>query len=176
MNFEKIKRIAVIGCPGSGKTTFCNQFNAKLSYPLHHLDLLYWHGNWQRTPEDIWRIKVQELSQLSTWIIDGNYINTLEPRIVNADLIIFFDYKTWPCIWNSIKRLFLWNNKMNVSYGKKVQLARPSLQQQKKLIQLISKFRKEQRTSIYNLIEKHQKQCVIFKSKKEVKQFLNDHL
>ena len=36
------KKIAVIGCPGSGKTTFSKQFATITKLPLYQLDLIYW--------------------------------------------------------------------------------------------------------------------------------------
>lgn len=36
------KKIAVIGCPGSGKTTFSKQLATITKLPLYQLDLIYW--------------------------------------------------------------------------------------------------------------------------------------
>jgi adenylate kinase family enzyme len=43
-----LKKIAIIGCAGSGKTTLAFQLHNKLHLPLHHLDQYYWKPNWQR--------------------------------------------------------------------------------------------------------------------------------
>ncbi|TOH24481.1 AAA family ATPase, partial [Vibrio parahaemolyticus] len=37
-----MKRIAVIGSGGSGKSTFSALLGKKLNLPVHHLDQLYW--------------------------------------------------------------------------------------------------------------------------------------
>lgn len=34
-------KIIVIGCPGSGKSTFSQRLNSLLNIPLFHLDMLY---------------------------------------------------------------------------------------------------------------------------------------
>lgn len=34
-------KIIVIGCPGSGKSTFSQRLNDVLNIPLFHLDMLY---------------------------------------------------------------------------------------------------------------------------------------
>ena len=39
---SKMKRIMVIGCPGSGKSTFSRALNKKTGLPLYYLDMLYW--------------------------------------------------------------------------------------------------------------------------------------
>lgn len=37
-----MKKILVIGCPGSGKSTFARRLRDRTGLPLYHLDLL-WH-------------------------------------------------------------------------------------------------------------------------------------
>ena len=43
-------RVSVIGCPGSGKTTFTNELGAILGREVVHLDKLLWGANWQMLP------------------------------------------------------------------------------------------------------------------------------
>ena len=47
-----MKRIAIIGCGGSGKTTLATQLGAALGLPVHHLDRLFWRAGWQETPKE----------------------------------------------------------------------------------------------------------------------------
>jgi len=37
-----MKRITIIGIPGSGKSTFANKFGKKLNRKIIHLDKEYW--------------------------------------------------------------------------------------------------------------------------------------
>ena len=37
-----VKRILVIGCPGSGKSYFAKKLGAFLDLPVIHMDNLYW--------------------------------------------------------------------------------------------------------------------------------------
>ncbi|HLB43335.1 MAG TPA: hypothetical protein VJN02_10925 [Gammaproteobacteria bacterium] len=173
MKLDNLNRIAVIGCPGSGKTTFSVALNKILKLSLYHLDLIYWNKNWERMPTDVWIKKIQEIAVFSNWIIDGNYIETLEIRVKEADFIIFFDYKTYKCLWNSVKRLFHWNKKIDKIYDRNVTLVRPSIKQQTKLMNLILKFNKHQRHQIYEIIIKHNKQFIIFNNKNEAEKFLS---
>ena len=53
-----MKRIAVIGSGGSGKSTFSALLGTELNLPVHHLDQLYWKPNWVKTPKDDW-LKIQ---------------------------------------------------------------------------------------------------------------------
>ena len=38
-----MNKVIVIGCPGSGKSTFSRALHEKTGLPLIHLDLLYWN-------------------------------------------------------------------------------------------------------------------------------------
>ena len=41
-----MKKIMIIGCCGSGKTTLAKKLSNKLNLPLIHLDKLNWRDNW----------------------------------------------------------------------------------------------------------------------------------
>jgi uridine kinase len=41
------KRIVVIGCSGSGKSTFSRKLQQLTGNPLHHLDKIYWLPDWE---------------------------------------------------------------------------------------------------------------------------------
>ena len=47
-----MKKIMVIGCCGSGKSTLSKQLAKKLKLPLVHLDVLNWCGNWECVPQE----------------------------------------------------------------------------------------------------------------------------
>lgn len=40
-----MKKIMVIGCPGSGKSTFSKALHKAIGLPLFHLDMLYWNAD-----------------------------------------------------------------------------------------------------------------------------------
>lgn len=65
------RRIAVLGSPGSGKTTFALRRTIVTGLPLIHLDDLYWHPGWTRTPDDQWPESVARRCAKEAWIIDG---------------------------------------------------------------------------------------------------------
>ncbi|EOX4485752.1 AAA family ATPase, partial [Vibrio alginolyticus] len=99
-----MKRIAVIGSGGSGKSTFSALLGTELNLPVHHLDQLYWKPNWVKTPKDDW-IKIQKgLCESECWIIDGNYQSTLDIRFGACDTVIFLDVNRYTCIYRALKR------------------------------------------------------------------------
>lgn len=40
-----MKKVIVIGCPGSGKSTFVKALHEKTGLPLFHLDMMYWNAD-----------------------------------------------------------------------------------------------------------------------------------
>ena len=45
MKMIKGKRILVLGCSGSGKSTFSIELHNKTDIPLYHLDMMYWNSD-----------------------------------------------------------------------------------------------------------------------------------
>lgn len=98
------RRIALVGSPGSGKTTLASELARRTGLPLHHLDDLYWHEGWTPTPKEAWRSIVVEQVRAPEWIIDGNYADTLDLRIDACDLIIFLDLPRTLCSTRILRR------------------------------------------------------------------------
>lgn len=105
MEKEKLKRIAVIGLPGSGKSTFATKLGKTLNIPVHHLDKHMFDGRTKRNKEEFLSIK-ESLVNEKNWIIEGCSLSTLEMRFARADTIIYFHLPRWLCIWRVLKRLF----------------------------------------------------------------------
>lgn len=93
------KKIAVIGCPGSGKTTFSKKLAAITALPLYDLDLIYWKSDATHLQRPEFKQKQKEIVSNDEWIINGNFKRTLEIRIKNAELIYFLDLPVDDCIY-----------------------------------------------------------------------------
>jgi adenylate kinase family enzyme len=99
-----MKRVAVIGCGGSGKTTLATRLGEVTGLPVVHLDRHYWREGWKETQRDEWESLQREMCGQPEWIMDGNYGGTMNLRLEAADTIIFLDYSTWACLWGAISR------------------------------------------------------------------------
>lgn len=99
-----IKRVAIIGLPGSGKSTFAIQLGKKLGLPVHHLDSHMFEGKKKREKRDFLDRK-EAILQDETWIIEGCSFSTLEMRFARADVVIYLDFPRWLCLWRIGKRL-----------------------------------------------------------------------
>ena len=93
-----MKRIMVIGCPGSGKSTFSRELHARTGIPLYHLDRMYWNAEKTTVEKAVFRERLAQAVALDEWIIDGNYGSTLEMRMEACDTVIFLDYPTEVCL------------------------------------------------------------------------------
>ena len=99
-----MKRIAVIGCAGAGKSAFARRLAERLDMPVTHLDTLFWRPGWTETPKDEWQATVSRLVAGESWLIDGNYGGTLETRLEAADTVIYLDMPRRVCLWRVVRR------------------------------------------------------------------------
>lgn len=86
-----MRRVLVLGCPGSGKTTFSCRLAARTGLPIISLDREHWRPGWVPLPRQVWRARVAELCARPCWIMDGNYDSSLDLRLPHADTVVIFD-------------------------------------------------------------------------------------
>ncbi len=79
----------VIGCPGGGKSTFAKKLSKYTKTPLCYLDLLNWNGDKTAVAREIFDERLSAVLQKDEWIIDGNYMRTMEMRMTKADVIFY---------------------------------------------------------------------------------------
>ena len=104
VDFNSIKKIAIIGGSGSGKTTLANNLGKVLDLPVVHLDGLNYLPNWvERNKEERDKMIIAEADK-EKWIIDGTYSSTLNYRLNKADLIIWLDFNTMIKAYSVLKR------------------------------------------------------------------------
>lgn len=105
MKKETPRRIAIIGLPGSGKSTFAIALGKALNIPVHHLDRHMFDGRKKRDKNEFLEVK-QALVKEDSWIIEGCSISTLEMRFAAADTIIYLSLPRLTCIWRVCTRMF----------------------------------------------------------------------
>ena len=93
-----MKKVIVIGCPGSGKSVFSRKLKDATGLPLYHLDMLYWNADKTIVEKDVFLGRLQEVMSREEWIIDGNFASTMEKRMEACDTVFFLDYDTHICL------------------------------------------------------------------------------
>lgn len=101
-----MKRILVIGCCGSGKSTLSAQLNKITGLPIVHLDREFWSEGWKEPDKTEFRDKIDTITQNDRWIIDGHYYSTMDSRLARADTVFHLDFSTRICLGRVIKRTF----------------------------------------------------------------------
>ncbi len=102
-----MKRIAILGSPGSGKSRLAKQLAQVSNLPLIHLDQEFWLPNWKEPIKDDWTKKHSALIAGSSWILDGGFLRTGEDRIKRCDLVILFYTPTLVCLYRVLKRIIM---------------------------------------------------------------------
>ena len=93
-----MKKIIVIGCPGSGKSTFSKALHKLTKIPLYHLDMLFWNADKTTVEKSVFLDRLFKITENGEWIIDGNYGSTMELRMQKCDTVIFLDYPVDVCL------------------------------------------------------------------------------
>ena len=158
-----MKRIMIIGCPGSGKSTFARSLTEKTGLPLHYLDMMYWNPDRTTKPKEEFRAALRETVALPEWIIDGNYGSTLELRMEACDTVIFLDYPPEVCLSGIEERR-----------GKpRADMPWVETEPDLEFIEFVRKYNEESRPRVIELLEKYkEKNIIIFKSRQESEDFL----
>ena len=161
-------KIIVIGCGGAGKSTFSRKLSNKLDIPVYHLDKLFWNKGWIETPQKEFNKKIKVVISKDKWIIDGNYIKTIDIRAKDADTIIFINMPTYICLYRIFKRRFMYRGKSRPDMadgcpeGIDIEFFKWVLSYNKKIRPEILK-----KLSLYK-----EKNIVVLNGRKEVKKFL----
>ena len=105
-----MKRVAIIGSGGAGKSTLAKEVGGRLGLPVVHLDQHYWNPGWTETPVSEWEERHRGLLARERWVMDGNYGSTLDRRLSAADTIIFLDMPRLFCVYRVLKRWYHYRN------------------------------------------------------------------
>ena len=152
-----MNRVIIIGCPGSGKTTFAEKLNKATGLPLFYLDAIWHKPDKTHIPREEFDERIKEIFCLSQWIIDGNYSRTIETRLKECDTAFLFDLPVELCIQGATERI-----------GKgRYDLPWLETELDPEFETFIREFPETTLPQIYDLIEKYreEKEIVIFKSR-----------
>jgi adenylate kinase family enzyme len=100
------KKFALIGLPGSGKSTFATKLGKILSIPVHHLDRHMFEPDGKKKDKQEFIEIQQAMLNEETWVVEGCSFSTFEMRFSKADVLIYFHFSRLVCFLRLFKRLF----------------------------------------------------------------------
>ena len=159
-----MEKVIVIGCPGSGKSTFSKALHKITGIPLFHLDMMYWNEDKTTVEKEVFLDRLSKALQHEKWIIDGNYSSTMELRMRACDTVIFLDYPTDVCLSGIRERKGKPRSDMPWT--------EPD-EDDEEFISFIKNYNSQSRPKVMELLKKYsQKDIYIFSTRDEADAFL----
>lgn len=158
-------KILVIGCPGSGKSTFARRLRDITGLPLYYLDMIWHKADKTTVSQAEFDSRLDEILKNDNWIIDGNYKRTLEKRLEKCDTVFWLDYPAKLCLESIRARI-----------GKKREdMIWVETEIDEEFLEYVRNFNITQRDVIIELFDKFkEKNIIVFHSREESEIFLND--
>ncbi len=164
---RNMQKLMVIGCPGSGKSTFSRALHEITGLPVCHLDMLFWNADRTIVEQDVFHERLSEVIAKDGWIIDGNYGSTMELRMQSCDIVFFLDYPLDVCMKGITERR-----------GKErpdIPWIEPVDDVDEEFIEFVKNYNSENRPAVLALLEKYaDRESFIFKSRNEADDFLKE--
>jgi len=101
-----MKKIAVFGKPGSGKSTLSKSLTSATGIQLHQLDSIVYKKNGDLVDRETYDREHENILSSDNWIIDGfGPIGSFHKRLEVADTLIYIDLPYAVSYWLVTKRL-----------------------------------------------------------------------
>lgn len=161
-----MQKVIIIGCPGSGKSTFARKLQSKTNLPLYYLDMIWHKADKTTIEQNEFDEELKEITEKDRWIIDGNYMRTLEIRLKECDTVFLLDFPLEVCIKGATERIGT----------KREDMPWVESEFDDEFHQWITDFPSKQLPKIYSLLEKYaeNKEIIIFKSRDEAENYLRN--
>lgn len=162
---DHISKAIIVGSPGAGKSTFARKLRDLTHLPLYYLDMLWHKPDQTNISTEEFDAGLLSLLQKDRFIIDGNYLRTLEMRLQACDTVFLLDYPVQDCLLGAKSRI----GKMREDL--------PWLETEldEEFKQWILDFPKDQLPQIYELLHKYHKDknIYIFHSRQAADNYLS---
>lgn len=99
-----MRRVMIVGQPGSGKSWLAVQVGARLGLPVYHMDHIHWLPGWVERPVPDKEAMCAEVEARQDWVFEGNFSLTVPNRIARADQVIWLDVPVGLRLWRVTRR------------------------------------------------------------------------
>lgn len=157
-------RILILGCPGSGKSTFARALGEKTGLPVVHLDNIWWRADGSHISREEFDRALAELLAGERWIMDGDYSRTYEVRVRAADTVIFLDYPEAVCMAGIAARVG--QNRPDMPWTEST--LDPAL------VSMVQSYARDNRPQVLSLLQRYpDKRSLIFTGREEAARWLD---
>jgi adenylate kinase family enzyme len=99
-----LSRVNVVGCSGSGKSTFARTLAARLGTPYVEMDAVFWQPHWTQPSDEVFFERLGRALTADTWVLDGNYSRTAALKWKRVQTVIWLDYSRARTLLRSVRR------------------------------------------------------------------------
>lgn len=88
---ETVRRVMVVGGPGSGKSYLSRRLHEISGLPVYHMDHIHWLPGWvprERFEKDM---LTREIHGKPAWIFEGGHSGTYRDRAARAQMLVWLD-------------------------------------------------------------------------------------
>ncbi|MEZ8280289.1 adenylate kinase [Vibrio splendidus] len=101
-----MKKVAVFGKPGSGKSTISKALALATGIELHQLDSIVYKANGEFVEREVFDLAHDNIINSESWIIDGfGPLGSFDTRLEAADTLVYIDLPYPISYWFVTKRM-----------------------------------------------------------------------
>jgi adenylate kinase family enzyme len=159
-----MRRVAIIGCGGAGKTTLALELGRLLDLPVVHIDALTWRGR-SSAPADGWPDLHARVIAQERWIIEGMKPGVLRERLARADKVVFLDLPRRTCLRGVVTRRIRFRRRPRPETGRPDRVSRH-------YVRWVWRFGRAVRPGVVGALSRYEGGIVVLRSRREIADYV----